>query len=60
MLCPGSGEYRTIVERCWQGICRLRWGCLCDSNVRLKNKAAILASVFGCRIFRIISTGKRV
>lgn len=60
MLCPGSGEYRTIVERCWQGICRLRWGCLCDSNVRLKNKGAILASVFGCRIFRIISTGKRV
>ena len=59
MLCPGGGEYDAIVDRCWRGIRRLRWGCLGDPNVRFKNKAAILASVLGNRFVRLISTGKR-
>ena len=42
-----STDHRELQDRCWQGIKRLRWGCLFDKNVRRKNKAGILASLLG-------------
>ena len=42
-----TGDYQQLADRCWQGIKRLRHGCLIDGNVRLKNKAGILASYLG-------------
>ena len=42
-----STDHRELQDRCWQGIKRLRWGCLFDKNVRSKNKAGILASLLG-------------
>ena len=47
LLCPDGREFAQVVDRCWDGICRLRWGCLCDGNVRLKNRLGILASWMG-------------
>ena len=40
-------EYRQVDERCWTGIKRLRWNCLLDKSVRLKNKLGILVSYCG-------------
>ena len=40
-------DHRALQDRCWQGIKRLRWGCLFDKNVRPKNKSGILASLLG-------------
>jgi len=40
-----------LSQRCWQGIRRLRGGCLRDPMVRLKNKAGIMASHMGQRTF---------
>ena len=51
ILCPNTEQYQTVVERCWCGIKRLRQICLRDSNVRLKNKAGIVASLLGKRMF---------
>ena len=42
-----SSDYRQLADRCWEGIKRLRYRCLTDSNVRMKNKAGILASYLG-------------
>lgn len=40
-------DHRALQDRCWQGIKRLRWGCLFDPNVRPKNKSGIVASLLG-------------
>lgn len=42
-----NGNYRQLQDRCWKGIKRLRWSCLTDPKVRLKNKLGILASLPG-------------
>lgn len=40
-------DHTQLQDRCWNGIKRLRWGRLFDSNVRLKNKIGIIASLPG-------------
>ena len=40
-------DHTQLQNRCWSGIKRLRWGRLFDSNVRLKNKIGIIASLLG-------------
>lgn len=42
-----NGDYQALQDRCWAGIKRLRWSCLTDPGVRLKNKLGILASLPG-------------
>ena len=42
-----SGQYQQLGDRCWKGIKQLRFKCLCDGQVRLKNKIGILASLPG-------------
>ena len=42
-----NGNHKTLQDRCWAGIKRLRLSCLFDSNVRMKNKLGILASLLG-------------
>lgn len=42
-----NGDYQALQDRCWTGIKRLRWSCLTDPSVRLKNKLGILASLPG-------------
>jgi len=42
-----SADHFRLQQRCWAGIKRLRWGCLLDPSVRLKNKLGILASLPG-------------
>ena len=42
-----SSRYDQLADRCWNGIKRLRSHCLIDGNVRLKNKAGIIASYLG-------------
>ena len=42
-----QNDYRPVGDRCWKGIKRLRWQCLWDKNVRLKNKLGIIASYCG-------------
>lgn len=42
-----SSKFKELQDRCWQGIKRLRYSCLTDGNVRLKNKAGIIASYLG-------------
>ena len=40
-------NHKPLQDRCWEGIKRLRFDCLLDNNVRLKNKVGILASYLG-------------
>ncbi len=47
LLCPDDEQYQQLVDRCWQGIGRLRWSRFCDSQMRLKNKMGIMASLVG-------------
>ena len=42
-----NGNHKALQDRCWAGIKRLRLSCLFDSNVRMKNKLGILASLLG-------------
>ena len=42
-----NGDHKQLQDRCWAGIKRLRFGCLLDNNVRLKNKFGIIASFLG-------------
>ena len=51
LLCPSTDEFRAVVDRCWKGIKRLRWGCLVDIHVRIKNKLGIVASLAGKQPF---------
>lgn len=44
-----SGNHQALGDRCWQGIKRLRYQCLMDGNVRLKNKLGIITSYMGRR-----------
>ena len=44
-----TNDHSQLADRCWQGIKRLRWGCLTDKNMRGKNKMGILASLPGRR-----------
>lgn len=46
----GDGEFTELKARSWQGIKRLRCGCFFDGNVRLRNKLAIVLSIFGRQI----------
>ena len=57
LLCPSTDEFQTVVDRCWKGIKRLRWGCLADIHVRLKNKLGILASLAGKQPFLWVFRG---
>lgn len=43
-------RHEALQARCWNGIKRLRHGCLLDRHVRLKNKAGIVASWMGRRL----------
>lgn len=45
-----SAECRPLVDRCWRVIRQLRWQCLTDKRVRLKNKAGILLSYTGLKM----------
>ena len=45
-----ENDHSKLEDRCWQGIKRLRHGCLSNPEVRRKNKLGILASYLG-RIF---------
>ena len=40
-------DHHALQERCWNGIKRLRFNCLMDPQVRIKNKMGILASYLG-------------
>ena len=42
-----ADDHKALKDRCWEGIKRLRFECLIDGNVRLKNKVGILASYIG-------------
>ena len=42
-----NDNHKALQDRCWAGIKRLRLSCLFDSNVRMKNKLGILASLLG-------------
>ena len=42
-----NDNHKSLQDRCWEGIKRLRLDCLLDSNVRPKNKIGILASYLG-------------
>ena len=42
-----ADDHKALKDRCWEGIKRLRFDCLTDGNVRLKNKVGILASYVG-------------
>lgn len=47
-LMPRSEEqYLPVFDRCWAAVKQLRWGCLNDCHVRLKNKLGILLSFLG-------------
>ena len=52
-----NGDYQALQDRCWKGIKRLRWSCLTDPKVRLKNKLGILASLPG-RWFLCLVVGR--
>lgn len=47
------------IRRCWDNICKLRWGSLFNPKVRLKNKIGIIASLGGkfflMKIFKCFS-----
>lgn len=51
--------YDALMDRCWQGIVRLRDGCFRDPNVRLKNKVAIIASHMGKKAFMALFGSKK-
>lgn len=51
LLCPNQAQYHSTIDRCWRGVKSLRWSCLTDRQVRLKNKLGILASVVGKQCF---------
>lgn len=51
LLCPATAQYAHVVERCWNVIRQLRWSCLLDRRVRMKNKLGILASYMGKNVF---------
>ena len=40
-------QFASITTRSWEGILRLRRSCFADGNVRLRNKIAIILSLFG-------------
>ncbi|MBO4815225.1 MAG: glycosyltransferase [Muribaculaceae bacterium] len=42
-----DAHYAPIFDRCWAAVKELRWGCLKDCRVRLKNKLGILLSFLG-------------
>lgn len=58
LLCPSTDDFQPVVDRCWKGIKRLRWCCLTDVHVRLKNKLGILASLAGETAFLALFKGK--
>ena len=51
-------DHKALQDRCWKGIKRLRYNCLIDNNVRLKNKVGIVASYMG-RWFLCSVLGRR-
>ena len=51
-------DFKELQDRCWQGIKRLRYNCMVDNNVRLKNKVGIIASYLG-RIFLCDIIGRK-
>ena len=54
---------KAIEQRCWDNICTLRFSNFFDPNVRIKNKAGILLSLFGrCfikKVFSIVACSRR-
>lgn len=53
ILAGANGRY-DVADRCWKVIREYRFGSLTDSRVRLKNKAGILLSYLGRRVFTLI------
>ena len=51
LLCADEAGFEDVSRRCWDGIKTLRMGCLADARVRLKNKAGIVCSFLGRRLF---------
>lgn len=47
LLCPDKPEYKSIRDRCWNGIRQLRTKCFIDPHIRLKNRLGIMASMLG-------------
>ncbi|MBO4870802.1 MAG: glycosyltransferase family 2 protein [Muribaculaceae bacterium] len=60
LLSPQTAEYRDVTDRCWHVIKQLRWRCLTDKNVRMKNKMGILASYMGKHLFTQLFKNKQV
>ncbi len=58
LLAPDDSRYRAVIDRCWEGVCRLRCACMVDGNVRLKNRLGIMASLLGKTLFRHLFSGK--
>lgn len=44
---PSAPEWQPVKKECWENIQNIRNLCIKDSNVRAKNKAAIIISYFG-------------
>ena len=53
ILAGANGRY-DVADRCWEVIREYRFGSLTNSRVRLKNKAGILLSYLGRRVFTLI------
>lgn len=53
ILAGANGRY-DVADRCWKVIREYRFGSLTNSRVRLKNKAGILLSYLGRRVFTLI------
>lgn len=54
-ILAGANGRRDVADRCWEVIREYRLGSLTNSRVRLKNKAGILLSYLGRRVFTLIS-----
>ena len=44
-----DADFAPLFDRCWATVKQLRWGCLKDNHVRMKNKLGILLSYLGRR-----------
>ncbi len=54
-----DASYTPLFDHCWAAVKQLRWGCLVDSHVRLKNKMGILLSLLGKKMtIRLLNSAK--
>ena len=50
----GEEQYVPVFDRCWAAVKQLRWACLNDCHVRLKNKLGILLSFLGKKVTMMV------